>query len=267
MADISQVKLPNGDTYNLVDETSGYITLPDLPVYDGTVVEDGDGYVVDKGFECTATYTTLTEETVTTVADKSPGAQLTYSQVIDADTIRVTFNGVEYVCNKHEIDVGTVEPMYAYGGVSSSGPDFSEYPFDITSARTPSGAINGCDTQTAGTYTVKIEVPELVVTTTPCFEKAVKSVVDGALIVKYDHDGDDDLQYYDKTWQQVKDAFDAGLPIYLHLDRISSATRQYFTSLNSMSGSLSAVFHDFNGGNTQLLAEDVNGFLYKSELE
>lgn len=25
MADISQVKLPNGDTYNLVDETSGYI--------------------------------------------------------------------------------------------------------------------------------------------------------------------------------------------------------------------------------------------------
>lgn len=46
MADISQVKLPNGDTYNLVDETSGYITLPDLPVYDGTVVEDGDGYVI-----------------------------------------------------------------------------------------------------------------------------------------------------------------------------------------------------------------------------
>lgn len=26
MADISQVKLPNGDTYNLVDETSGFIT-------------------------------------------------------------------------------------------------------------------------------------------------------------------------------------------------------------------------------------------------
>ena len=26
MADISQVKLPNGDTYNLVDETSGYVT-------------------------------------------------------------------------------------------------------------------------------------------------------------------------------------------------------------------------------------------------
>lgn len=25
MADISQIKLPNGDTYNLVDETSGYI--------------------------------------------------------------------------------------------------------------------------------------------------------------------------------------------------------------------------------------------------
>lgn len=65
MADISQVKLPNGDTYNLVDETSGfitginstmvtnalgytpyngttnpngYLTLATLPIYDGTVV-------------------------------------------------------------------------------------------------------------------------------------------------------------------------------------------------------------------------------------
>lgn len=57
MADISQVKLPNGDIYNLVDETSGYITLPDLPVYDGTVVEDGDGYVV------TPLFVTETEDT------------------------------------------------------------------------------------------------------------------------------------------------------------------------------------------------------------
>ena len=65
MADISQVKLPNGDTYNLVDETSGfitgissndvttalgytpyngatnpngYLTLSTLPIWDGTVV-------------------------------------------------------------------------------------------------------------------------------------------------------------------------------------------------------------------------------------
>ena len=38
MADISQVKLPNGDTYNLVDETSGYIktfteTDPTVPAW------------------------------------------------------------------------------------------------------------------------------------------------------------------------------------------------------------------------------------------
>lgn len=30
MADISQVKLPNGDTYNLVDETSGYLKSTDI---------------------------------------------------------------------------------------------------------------------------------------------------------------------------------------------------------------------------------------------
>ena len=65
MADISQIKLPNGDTFDLVDEKSGfitgitssdvttalgytpyngttnpngYLTLATLPIYDGTVV-------------------------------------------------------------------------------------------------------------------------------------------------------------------------------------------------------------------------------------
>lgn len=65
MADISQIKLPNGDTFDLVDKKSGYImeisssdvtkalgytpyngstnpngylTLSTLPIYDGTVV-------------------------------------------------------------------------------------------------------------------------------------------------------------------------------------------------------------------------------------
>lgn len=32
MADISQVKLPNGDTYNLVDETSGYKKFHIVPL-------------------------------------------------------------------------------------------------------------------------------------------------------------------------------------------------------------------------------------------
>lgn len=65
MADISQIKLPNGDTFDLVDEKSGfitgisssdvtaalgytpyngttnpngYLTLSTLPIWDGTVV-------------------------------------------------------------------------------------------------------------------------------------------------------------------------------------------------------------------------------------
>ena len=33
MADISQIKLPNGDTYNLVDDTSGYLAEETDPVF------------------------------------------------------------------------------------------------------------------------------------------------------------------------------------------------------------------------------------------
>ena len=63
----------------------------------------------DVGYECTETKTLLTEEDVTTAVDPEypPSfsvGEFSYLQLIDADTIRVTFNGTEYICNKREID-------------------------------------------------------------------------------------------------------------------------------------------------------------------
>lgn len=63
MANISAIKLPNGVTYNLKDSVSGYITLPDLPVYDGTVVEDGDGFTTTPLY-VTESYDDLNEKYV-----------------------------------------------------------------------------------------------------------------------------------------------------------------------------------------------------------
>lgn len=55
MADISQVKLPNGDTYNLVDETSGYIKsytdekVKQIPIEDSNSANYGLIVAYDNG--------------------------------------------------------------------------------------------------------------------------------------------------------------------------------------------------------------------------
>lgn len=56
MADISQVKLPNGDTYNLVDETSGYIkSYTDEKVKNTVITEGGTFYLIGSSGASTAT--------------------------------------------------------------------------------------------------------------------------------------------------------------------------------------------------------------------
>lgn len=137
---------------------------------DGIANAGGD---CDCGFECTEAQATLTNETVTTTAQGTYNmGALSYSQMIDADTITVTFDGTEYECSGVEAFGG-----YIYGGFSTTPtphPDFSQYPFTILSQA--SG--NSLATETAGTYTIKIEAVETTVTTTSCFKRAVESVSD-----------------------------------------------------------------------------------------
>lgn len=124
----------------------------------------------DTGYECTETRTTLTEESVTTVAQGPFNrGELSYSQIIDAETIFVTFNGTEYECAR--IDNGTGD--YAYGGIGQQGFDFSVYPFAIAQM----GGSVDLITETAGTYTIKIESYVTTVEVTPCFRNAVNKIV------------------------------------------------------------------------------------------
>lgn len=128
---------------------------------------DSGGSGCDCGFECTETRTLLTEENVTTVQDGDFAyVDLSYSQLIDADIIRVTFNGTEYICSNVTEEDGGV-----YGAVDG----WSVYPFLLESDSTPFGINTSLTTETAGTYSVKIEVVEEAITTTPCFEKAINS--------------------------------------------------------------------------------------------
>ena len=102
-------------------------------------------------------WTVLTEESVTTSAQAGVVlGMLTYSQLIDAETIKVTFNGTEYECHRVISD-----NFNLYGGIGQNGPDFSQYPFAITSKLTNEGYAQGeIYTETAGTYTIKIEAPQ-----------------------------------------------------------------------------------------------------------
>ena len=100
------------------------------------------------------TWVTLCEEAVTTVEDNGIYmAQLSYSQLISADTIRVTFDETTYTCSIANQRTNTTY----YGGFDETGPDFSEYPFVILSERGSDGFDNYIGTETAGTHTVKIE--------------------------------------------------------------------------------------------------------------
>lgn len=195
-------------------ECGEMITADKLNHMEDGIAAGGD---CDCGFECTETRTTLTNESVTTTMQQSGmnvGA-LSYSQLIEADLLIVTFNGTEYRCER----VLAQGMGYMYGGYNPTTqmPDFSEYPFVIVS----NGNSNGVVTQSAGTYTVKIETAETAVSTTPCFRKAVESAVEKPvtpLIVKPESlafgTGSVTL-VTDTTWQQVHDAIENGIPCYI----------------------------------------------------
>lgn len=153
---------------------------------------------MDNGWGTSSTQETLCNETVTTTYDSEQGmnlGMLTYSTPITADVLLITFDGVEYEC--HAISNGA---MTGYGGVTEQGPDFSVYPFALMSAY---GA-NGIYTETAGTYTIKIDAVETTYDVSTAFTKMINSLV--PVFRAYANT---------TTWQEVHDAVKAGKIVYI----------------------------------------------------
>lgn len=109
-------------------------------------------------------YTLLFEEEVTTAIEEGeegapfPVRKFSYNEYINADTIKITFDGIEYQC-----DLITMDGANYYGGIdnASGEPDFSEYPFLILSRSNGGNMIaNMIATQTSGTHTVKVEASQ-----------------------------------------------------------------------------------------------------------
>lgn len=132
--------------------------------------DETDERIADAKWHETTT-TQLFSETVTT-ADDGYGivsGTLAYTGDITSDTITVTFNGEEYVCNR--IDGPAVSHIYGGWDVETNSPKFDEIPFAITTG-TPFG--NLIYTQTAGTYTISVSTKT--VTTTDTFKQAVNDI-------------------------------------------------------------------------------------------
>lgn len=91
------------------------------------------------------TWNTVFEGNVTTTdQDGFFSGEISGLTSLTADTIKVTFNGTEYELPRNQD---------GYGAIGEQGPDFSEYPLFIVTAETPYVLY----TETAGTYTLKIE--------------------------------------------------------------------------------------------------------------
>ena len=153
--------------------TGNVVGAVDLNRMEGGIEENHPGY------EYREEIVTLWEGSVTTEDDNGYYyASIPYTKQITADKLRVTFDGVVYECNK-KVDAEAGGNVYGANGNVDDGFDFSYYPFTIFSGIDPSGSVySELDTETEGTHTLKIEADNSTVTTTECFQKAVKSVGD-----------------------------------------------------------------------------------------
>lgn len=96
----------------------------------------------------------------------------------------------------------------------------------------------------------------------------------GALIVEFDHHEDcpvgymgDGIDYYNHTWQEVKDAYDEGRPIYMQYvatDADPGTTiciRETLVMIGENESYYSVGFVRFNGNLTGLIADSADGVL------
>lgn len=173
---------PHNSNVNVVKGMLGNSDGGSLPAVttddDGDIltVVDGEWEKAEPGYKCSEETATVFDGNLTTTYSAEMGGNyvnFSTSEQLTADPITVTFDGTEYELPKAN---------GGYGEMGGSGMVFTTYPCFVSRAYA-----NNCLlwTSTAGTYSVKIEQPGEVITTTECFEKAVrkfglKNIADGS---------------------------------------------------------------------------------------
>lgn len=171
---------------------------------------------MDNGWGITSAQ--LFSETVTTVNDGSENiGNLTYTALIDAPTITVTFNGSDYVCERH----AAIGDSYSYGAeIGMGSTDFSEYPFYISTM----DGDNSIATETAGTYTVAVSAPA--VETSTNFANAVKNVAGTAPLLCVSGT---------TTYDEMSAAISAGRLLFFQKSNLDGTSTYIITAVGNMS--------------------------------
>lgn len=186
----------------------------------------------DCGFECEETKSLIINETVTTALDNGYYvADIVHAFQDDPPlTMLITFDGVEYECEKAS------ENGYYYGGLGTNGPDFSKYPFLIVADA------NGITlyTEAAGTHTLKLESFERTVTkTSGCFVAAVRAAL-GPLILQQEDattDPNDPQMRITTPYGEIRDAYLAGRAVILD----PAQTKSYYSMIKLVVGGSSST--------------------------
>ena len=166
----------------------------------------GPGYSVEKQ------RTTLFDGNVFTKGD--PNGSLFYrtiSEYITAPTIIVTFGDDEYILEQTSVGGGAMR----YGEFGDDGPLFTNIPFAVVSNTNNQTRLY---TESSGSYLIKIEGIETVVTPTDEFKEAVaKSGISsstGAIYAEFyslPHNVDETEQWAcDKTYDELVAAYNSG---------------------------------------------------------
>jgi len=100
------------------------------------------------------------DNTITAVLDSDGFYTTNIGVVIEADSIRVTFDGVEYICPKRSISEINTNYYGAPTPIETGEEDYdwSAFPFSIATGTDGESMIIA--TQTAGTHTLKIDTPQ-----------------------------------------------------------------------------------------------------------
>lgn len=137
------------------------ITADKMNKIENGIAECCSGGGTDCGYSCEEGYIAVFDGSITTYLENNIAGYMFDSPLELGENVRVTFNGVEYDVEPDE------ENGYGASYDDDLGAfDFSEYPFYLAS--------DYILTESVGTYTLKVENLEEVITLTDCFSKAAR---------------------------------------------------------------------------------------------
>lgn len=215
-------------------------------------IEDGianasEGGSCDCGFSCTETYASLFSGSVTTTGkdEYNPSATSVLARAFTDFplSLKVIFNGTEYICPAYEYS--QVSDARLYGAnvewdeqEQTETFDWSEYPFTITIyLDSPYLSIQA---ENDGTYQMQIQYLTTEVETSECFDKAVNSIVTQPLMLG-------EYSYYDEatdtggtrledshthaaiTAQELADAIERGCTVWVKASNFVAPLRGFFS--------------------------------------